>query len=219
MGLLLLQYFLPCQLMSPLSEHAAHTEKELFYAIAENDESAFRQLFHLYFPQLYPQIFKVTKAENVTEDIVQETFLKIWINRDRLTEIENPRAWILRIAYFQAFTFLRKKATHQKAVNHIADKLKEEEEYSETEETVVFRNLQTSVRKAIQQLPAQQKKIYRLSREQGLKNKEIAAQLNLSEQSVKNTLVRALKFIREEVEKAGHVIFSLLFLVTKWLDP
>ncbi|HEX7844849.1 MAG TPA: RNA polymerase sigma-70 factor [Chitinophagaceae bacterium] len=201
-----------------MSNESIYTDKELFNAIAEGDEAAFRQLFHLYLPTLYPMIFRVAKTESATEDILQETFLRLWIHRDKLPEIETPRAWILRIAYFQAFTFLRKKATHQKMIDKLATKGGEESLSSNTEEMVSFNNLQASVRKAVQELPPQQKKIYQLSRERGLKNKEIAGLLGLSEQSVKNTLVRALKFIREEVEKGGHVIFSLLLAVIQFYN-
>lgn len=188
-------------------------EKQLFDLIAEGDETAFRDLFNLYTPQLYPMILKVTKVENVAEDILQETFLKLWISRDKLREIENPRAWILRIAYFQAFTFLSKKAIHQKAVGKLEDKARLQSQRNDIEETMAFSSLQAVVRKAVSNLPGQTKKIYQLSREQDLKIPEIAKQLNLSEQTVKNTLSRALKFIREYVQRAGHVLFFIaLFL-------
>lgn len=188
-------------------------EKQLFDLIAEGDETAFRDLFNLYTPQLYPMILKVTKVENVAEDILQETFLKLWISRDKLREIENPRAWILRIAYFQAFTFLSKKAIHQKAVGKLEDKARLQSQRNDIEETMAFSSLQAVVRKAVSNLPGQTKKIYQLSREQDLKIPEIAKQLNLSEQTVKNTLSRALKFIREYVQRAGHVLFLIaLFL-------
>lgn len=199
-----------------MSNPLFNIEKELFCSIAENDENAFRQLFHLCYPQLYPQILKITKSVSVSEDILQDTFLKIWLNRDKLHEIENPKAWIFRIAYFQAFTFLRKNTIHQNAVEKISILVKSDKQYNNVEESIAFTNLQTSVKKAIQCLPKQQKKIYQLSRETGLKNKEIATQLNLSEQSVKNTLVRALKFIRAEIEKDGHIIFILLILITQY---
>ena len=184
-------------------------EKQLFISLAEGNEAAFRELFHLYMPQLYPMILKVTKIENGAEDILQETFLKVWINRDKLAEIENPRAWILRIAYFQAFTFLRKKAVHQKAMNRLTDNAQLNLLRSDTEETIAFSSLQTLVRQAVASLPGQPKKIYQLSRDEGLKISEIAEQLNLSEQTVKNTLSRSLKLIREYVVKAGHILLAL----------
>ena len=195
-----------------------NNEKELFLFIAEGDEEAFRQLFHLYMPKLYPMILKVTKTENATEDILQETFLRVWMNRDKLPGIENPWAWILQIAYYQAFTHLRKQITHEKAVNKLSDKPDSRSLSSATEEAVAFRAMQTLIAQAIYKMPSQQKKVYLLSREQGLKVPEIASRMSLSEQTVKNTLVRALKFIRNHIEQSGHVVISMIFAVIQYLD-
>ena len=133
--------------------------------------------------------------------------------RNKLPGIENPRAWILRIAYLQAFTFLSKKAIHEKALNKLSQKARDQSLRNGTEETISFDSLQELVRRAVSELPGQAKKVYVLSREEGLKTAEIARELNLSEQTVKNTLGRALKFIRTYVEKAGYTLFFIaLFL-------
>lgn len=196
-----------------MSKQDFYSERELILAIAEHDPVAFQQLFASYYPQLYPQIKKITQSDLVTEDLLQETFLKVWINRDKLPEIENLRAWILRIAYYQAFTYLRRQSLHERKVNQLTTS-EGTKPGTQTEDLLSFRELKKAVAEAIRKLPPQQKKVYLLSREQGLKNREIADVMNLSEQSVKNTLVRALKLIREEVERAGHVIFSVLLLIS-----
>lgn len=200
-----------------LSKSDFYSERELILAIAEHDPVAFQQLFASYYQQLYPQVKKITQSDPATEDILQETFLKVWINRDKLPEIENLRAWILRIAYHLAFTFLRRQLLHERKVNLLIAG-EETKQGLQTEDLLSFRELKQTVGEAIQKLPPQQKKVYLLSREQGLKNKEIAKELNLSEQSVKNTLVRALKLIREEVKKAGHVIFLVLLLISSYFQ-
>lgn len=183
-------------------------EKLLFAQIAAGDEVAFRQLFQAYLPSIYPMIAQVTKSGPVAEDIIQETFLRLWMHRDRLLDIQHPRAWILRIAYFQAFTWLRDQSIHQKAIARLANA----GEDADTEQLLAFRQTEAVIRQAVAQLPGQQKKAYSLSRDGGLKTAEIAREMGLSEQSVKNTLVRALKFIREYLEKAG--IVTLVFFLT-----
>ncbi|AXY73206.1 sigma-70 family RNA polymerase sigma factor [Paraflavitalea soli] len=189
-------------------------EKILFARIAEGDETAFRKLFQDYMPVIFPMILQVTKSGPVAEDIIQETFLRLWVHRDRLKDINNPRAWILRIAYFQAFTYLRDQSIHSRAVANVPA---EETNPADTEMQMAFKSTEALVKKAVDQLPGQQNKVYRLSREGGLKTSEIASQMGLSEQSVKNTLVRALKFIREYLEKAGYalLLFFLLLIGTK----
>lgn len=189
-------------------------EKLLFTRIAEGDEAAFRQLFQAYLPVVFPMIVQVTKSGPVAEDIIQETFLRLWMHRDRLDEIRHPRAWIMRIAYFQAFTWLRDQSIHQKAMARLGSGDQNE---TGTELQLAFRQTEALIRQAVSNLPGQQQRAYLLSRESGLKTAEIAREMGLSEQSVKNTLVRALKFIRQQLEKAGYalIVFFLTLIGTK----
>lgn len=188
-------------------------EKLLFARIAGGDEEAFRKVFHFYMPSFFSMIVQVTRSASVTEDIIQETFLRLWIHRDQLPEIRNPRAWLLRIAYLQAFTWLRDQKIHLKAVARIAAS---EKNTDDTEQLMAFRDTAALIKKAVEELPGQQRTVYRLSREKGYKTGEIASQMGLSEQSVKNTLVRALRSIRDYLEKAGHALFLLFFMIHRY---
>lgn len=190
-----------------------HTDKALFQLIAEGDEAAFRELFHAYAPQLEPLVMHLTKTASVTEDIIQETFLRVWLSRDKLPAIENPRSWLLRIVFYQSFTWLRRRSVHHKAMDAIARE--EDEMRSTTEEAVAYAAMLRLVGEAVQSLPAQAKKIYRLSRESGLRIPDIAAQLNLSPHTVKNSLVRSLQAIRRHIEAGGHWVPLLVV----WLLP
>ena len=96
-----------------------YNDKELFQLISEGDETAFRRLFHAYVPQLRPLVQHITRTSAITEDIIQDTFLKLWISRDKLTDIDNPRSWILRIVFHQSFSWLRRQAVHHKAMDII----------------------------------------------------------------------------------------------------
>ncbi|WP_162946346.1 RNA polymerase sigma factor [Chitinophaga barathri] len=191
----------------------SHTDKALFQLIAEGDEAAFRELYHAYVPQLEPLVMHLTKTASVTEDIIQETFLRVWLSRDKLPGIENPRSWLLRIVFYQSFTWLRRRSIHHKALDAMPQG--EDEMRSTTEEAVAYAAMLRSVGEAVQQLPAQAKKIYKLSREQGLRIPEIAEQLHLSPSTVKNSLVRSLQTIRRHMEAGGF----WLPLVVLWYLP
>lgn len=182
----------------------SHTDKALFQLIAEGDEAAFRELFHAYLPQLQPLVMHLTKTASVTEDVIQETFLRVWLSRDKLPGIENPRSWLLRIVFYQCFTWLRRRAVHYKALDAMAQGQEESELRSTTEEAVAYSAMLRLVSEAVQQLPAQAKRIYLLSREKGLRIPEIAEQLGLSPNTVKNSLVRSLQAIRKHMEASGH---------------
>ena len=181
-----------------------YDELYLFQQIAGGDEKAFRNLIDVYNPILFPTINKIVKDTGVCEDIMQETYLRIWLYRDTLPSIEKPRAWILKIAYLQAFTFLR--------INKKQFKIKEEV-YENTsaanvdmEKTLDYNLLSRLIKAAVSALPDQQKKVYKLSREEGLSLDEIAETMSLAPQSVKNTMSRALQFIRNYIVKSGYLL-------------
>ena len=171
--------------------------------IAEGDEAAFREVFHQYAELVRKNLYSITKSVAVTDDMVQETFLRVWLHRDKLPRIEHFRSWVLHIAYNLGFTYLRNIKKHQKMVGQLHVAAPDPVQY-EPEQATEFMILSRLVKQTIGKLPKQQKKIYLLSRERGLKPREISVQLGLSESTVKNTLTRALKNIRDALSKAGY---------------
>jgi RNA polymerase sigma-70 factor (ECF subfamily) len=193
-----------------------YNDKELFRLISEGDETAFRMLFRRYIPELRPLILHLTKTASVTDDIVQETFLRLWISRDKLPEIENPRSWLLRIVFHLSFSYLRKQVVHHKAIDAITSDYTADGPASSTEETMVYNAMMKQVSTAVAQLPPQAKRIYLLSREKGLKIPEIAGELSISPNTVKNSLVRSLQFIRKQLELSGHLFPAVVvWLLTR----
>jgi RNA polymerase sigma-70 factor (ECF subfamily) len=184
----------------------SYTDTELFRLIAEGDETAFRLLFHRYVPELRPLIMHITKTAAVTEDIIQETFLRLWISRDKLTGIENPRSWLLRIVFYQSFTYLRRQGVHTRAMDVLASRQDAAEMNNATEEAMAYAQIVRLVAEVVRQLPPQARRIYVLSREKGLRIPEIAKELMLSPHTVKNSLVYSLKTIRKRIEQSGHFI-------------
>ncbi|MEC5144166.1 sigma-70 family RNA polymerase sigma factor [Chitinophaga sp. 212800010-3] len=179
-----------------------HDNSELFQLISEGDETAFRQLFHIYAPHFRAMALRITQTEAVTEDIIQETFLRLWLSRDRLKEIALPHFWLRRIALYQCFTYLRKQAVHHKAIASLSPV----QAVFTPEEDLTYAFMREQVGVAVQQLPPQAKRIYLLSREQGLKIPEIAEKLSLSPNTVKNSLVRSLHSIRKHLEQLGMLL-------------
>lgn len=198
----------------PISMHAhSYSDKELFRLISEGDENAFRQLFHVYVPQLQPLARHITKTDAVAEDIIQETFLKLWISRDKLPAIENPRSWLLKIVFHQSFSYLRRQAVHGKAMDMLGAGEPEQELFT-PETNLAYTTMVKLIGEVVAQLPPQAKRIYLLSREKGMKIPEIATELSLSPSTVKNSLVRSLQTIRKYLEQAGHLLpFLLLWLL------
>ncbi len=185
--------------------------KQLFLQVAEGDESAFGTLFNAFLPKLYPFIIKFIKSEPAAQEIIQETFIRVWLSRDKLSEIDNPGGWLYKVASNECYSYLRKSILNNKFLNPLTV---EPDPVNTTHENLALKELNRLIGEAINKLPAQRKKIYRMSRDEGMSIPEIASVLGLSPNTVKNVLVTSLKFIREYLVKHG-IIFFLLLLAGK----
>lgn len=183
-----------------------YSDKELFSLITEGNEKAFEILFHQYVPKITAFAIKITQERAIAEGIVQETFLKLWLGRDQLPGIENPSAWIYRIAANQCYKVLRRKV--------LAEQSQPAGHEENLQDTVDLRELNSLVKEAVSTLSGQRHKVYMLSREAGMTIPQIAVILELSPSTVKNTLVSALKSVRDYLEERGYMLpLVLLFWI------
>ncbi len=190
-----------------------YTDSPALYAqIAAGDEAAFRELFGIFTPALLAMAARITGSMAVADDLVQDTFLKVWIARDQLTVVTRPAAWIKKICFFQAVNYVRRQAIRDKVFDAVSYEKDSAGQSLPVAEMVEFRQLLGLVNDAVQQLPEKQRQIYRLSREQGLSISEIAEHMDLAVSTVKNLLVMALKNIRASLQKGGYPLFLVVLL-------
>ena len=187
-------------------------EKELFTLMSQGDQVAFTKIFDHYEPRIYAFILKITRSEINAEEIVQELFIKLWTDREKLADIKFPRSYIFRMATHRAANYLRQLARNTRLVKTVAGNLVVEK--NTTEEILDYKEMEETINKVVEQLPTQQKTVYKLSRQEGLNAEQIATQMNLSEKTVKNHLTEALRFIRERLQQSpGTAIALIIFLV------
>ncbi|WP_291914507.1 sigma-70 family RNA polymerase sigma factor [Chitinophaga sp. CB10] len=180
------------------------TATVLFRRIAEGDEAAFEALFHQYMPQIIPVIRKVIREEGPEMDIVQEVFLGLWLGRDKLSTIDTPHNWIFRMVYHRCYSWLQKQEVRRRASQQLG--VLETSSSVQTQEDLDFAETTRLLQQAVSLLPPQAQRIYLLSRETDMKIADIASQLSISTQTVKNSIVRSLRFIREYLSTHGIVL-------------
>lgn len=163
-----------------------HDEKQLLLQVAQGDEAAFRKLFHQYWENIYGVALVLTKFSPLAEDMVQDIFLKVWLNKEKLSEVENFSNYLFIIARNHIFDELRKKSRESDFAQQLIDYFNASPHNPEHE--LLHKESARILKTAIDKLPEQQKKIYQLSRDKGLKHDEIAGQLGISKNTVRRTI-------------------------------
>ncbi len=171
-----------------------HNESELICLIAEGDEKAFREIFEHYCNKLYNYVLKITYSEELAEEIMMDAFCKIWIKREELSGIGRFDSFLYTIVRNQAFNAMKRKAHESSIIKELC--LRSAAYCDATEHTVTYNDYQQLLDKAINQLPPQQKLVYNLSRDEGLKYDEIALHLKLSKNTVKAHMKKAMSTLR-----------------------
>lgn len=182
-------------------------EKQLIQRIQSGDKQAFEDLYRTYFPVLCDFVYRYVRSSSVSEELVQDLFLNIWIRRTEWEPEGTIRSYLYKSARNRAFDYLK----HQKVERNYLEERKIERKWEQEsnradvkqlrfyKEQSVNEELVQAVENALNQLPERRKVIFTLSREEGLTYKEIADVLNISVKTVETQMGRALKILREQL--------------------
>lgn len=197
-----------------MSSPLVHTDVVLLSRIAKGDENAFSQLFERYRDKLFYYLLRHTKSPEIAEEIVTDIFMKLWLGRQLAEQIKDIGAFLHKVGYYKVMDFLRTTARHSRLRQVYLDNLNQVEDPTAT--TPFFdEELKKLLYEAINQLPPQRKRIYQLSKQEGLSHEQIATMLHLSPSTVNNSIVAATRFITSYVKtytKHGNAL-GLFFLI------
>lgn len=192
-----------------MSANQPYKEHELLSHIAQGDEKAFRELVHLYTPLLAPYILKLVKSREKTQEIVQDIFMQMWITRESLGKVENFRRYLFVASRNYTLNAIRGMLREEKR------RLKWLQDQSHLEEAppdADYSPYISLVEEAVMRLPEQQRKVWVLCRQNGKKYNEVAAELNISRETVKKYLQYAQASITKYIQhKVVTVLTAILF--------
>ncbi|CAL1516328.1 RNA polymerase sigma-70 factor [Chitinophaga sp. MM2321] len=192
-----------------------HIDSDLFARLAQDDEEAFTQIVHFFYKKMLPIAISLVKSETVARDIMQDVFLKLWLNRALMTTIENPAAWLNVVVSNTTSNYMRAQLRYELRVKHSAAQTPEAEEIWTDLDARFTKSL---IDDAIAELPTKRKTVFLLSRREGLSRKEIASRLNISENTVRNQLTDALQFIQEHLKRKGVFLIPPVIILQSWLQ-
>ena len=172
----------------------------------------FDQIYEQYSHKLFSFVLKILKNEAEADDIVQEVFVKIWESRDKLGDYKLLNSYIFTIAYNNSIDLIRKRINTNKYLEYLKNSSVVQNTPKSISE-IEFNELSIQVEKMIANLPDRQKQVYLLHREQNLTYPEIAEKLGISKNTVENHMVKALKYLRQNMNNSLLVnMFLCLFL-------
>lgn len=187
-------------------------DNELYLRLKEGDERAFKALFQKYYSAMCHFAHQFLKDREMAEETVQELFVRIWEKRSTLNIETSVKHYFFRSIRNQCLNQIQ----HQKIKNQYASRIMESSHQEiDPDQYYLEVNLLQRIEKSIDSLPAKRQEIFRLSREQGLKYKEIAEELNISIKTVEAQMGLALKHLRDELKEFSNHLVSLFLLFKK----
>ena len=163
-------------------------------AIKKGDEKAFELIFVTYFNKVKYFIVGLIKSQDDAEELAQDIFVKLWMNRETIDFEKNLSSYLHTAARNATINFLKSKFVRD---SYASDQIYQGEEKESVEENYYAQETALLIKMAVSQMPEKRKEIFELSREKGLSNEEIANQLGISKKTVENQLSLALKEIRK----------------------
>ena len=171
-----------------------HSEKLLLSELKNGSEKAFRQLFDLYYQDIYGYSISLLKSKEAAEENVQDVFMKVWLNRDNLNSDQSFKAYIFTIARNQAFNTLNKAANDQLLKEEIFYESQKSHDYGDY--SIREEDCKKLRKQAMKQLPPKRKQIFKMSRKKGMSYEEISQELGISINTVRNQMSKALESMR-----------------------
>lgn len=188
-----------------MSAYSTYTDQQLTALLKQGDADAYAEIYSSYIRPLIR--FTEAKLYSLEDarDLIQDLFTGLWCNRDTLEIHDSLKAYLFGITRFQIINKIRKNITREV----YADKLRIlSPAYASLEEELDVKEMSANIRMRLNELPQKTRDIFHKSREEDKSIREIANELNLSEQTVKNQISIALKYLRKS--------FSAFFFTILW---
>jgi RNA polymerase sigma-70 factor (ECF subfamily) len=191
------------------------SDKDLLVQVALGNEASFECLFARYHERLFQYISLFIKAPQIAEEVVMDVFMKIWLARDLIGQVENFNSFLFRMAHNKAIDFLRMVAKMPDFKELMWDTM-QIPATDDADALVLRAEFEAKVRQAMSRLSEQRRKVFEMSRDQELSHEQIATRLGLSKNTVNSHIVEAKRFIREYLSKNLDIAYALLVFLANF---
>lgn len=175
-----------------------YTDAQLFSLVKKGNKEAFDRLYKKYWPILLDEAFKRLHSKEESEEIVQEFFIYLWVNKERIFLTHSFSSYVLTAIRYRVFNQIRRSIIEEKYIGFVMNAGPQHDDT--VEEYVLYNDLKAAYDKEIESLPERCREVYTLRREGNLSFKEIAEKLDISVNTVDKQLTKALKRLREKLK-------------------
>ena len=175
-------------------KHDIQIQKENLEGFMAGDRLCFKRIYVCYRDRVYAYTIKITKSHELSEEIVQDVFIKLWNNRNKINPEFSFSSFIFRVAHNHTINVL-KRLRYDKIAREIISK-SADSTVDDTDSKLILQEYFGIMKQAIDELPPKRKNIFNLSRIEGISHDKIADKMGISKNTVKSQLVKATKAIK-----------------------
>lgn len=179
---------------SQIENPVSNEEADLLQKLQQGDTEAYITLYNQYYPSLYTYILHFIHVPELAEDALQEVFIKIWEVRERINPELSFSGYLYRITRNHVFKLIKKISADEALRLQVMQELQQQTVQADTK--LLWKQYESLLHEAIAQLPPQRQKVFRLCREESKSYEEVAVELGISRNTVKEHMVLAMKSIR-----------------------
>lgn len=179
----------------------------------QGDKSAFEQLFRAYYSRLVHYAFKVLGDQDEAEEMVQQVFISLWETRQKMSIHSSLKSYLYRAVHNRCLNLIEKNAVRQQYQQEVRATT---DESVQPLQQLAHTELEKEMKRALDKLPEQCRRVFELSRYEGLKYAAIAEVLGISVKTVENQVGKALKILREELKE--YLVVLVMILLNNYLD-
>ncbi len=178
------------------------------------DEAAFEELFKQFYFSMRAYAYRFVQSPAVAEDVVQDVFSQLWADREEIGKIRSLKSYLFTSVHNQASNYLKRRSVENR---YLQQSLSEYEAVdgaylpADAEvDNMQSPELSDTIKKLVRTLPDQTRRIFLLSRQYHLKNKDIAEFLDINIKTVEKHITKALHFLRDELGQYLHVLILVM---------
>ena len=198
-----------------MANRRSFDEEQLLAALKRGDKDAFALIYNAYVGKSYNFVYALVKDEETAKDIVQDTFIKVYLKRDTISKVSSFSSYLFKMLRNAVMDHFDSEIVR---LRYLA-RLQHSEDFADVvNERMNVNELSEQIESALARMPKQRQHIFRLSRYKGVPNQEIARMFGISKRTVENHLTNALRDIRKNISDKVSVFIPLICVLAATLS-